>query len=145
MRFSDVEEVSTLEKEIFSNPWSKYSIMQNLFHSDVCFSFVAEVDKKIAGYAFTWIVRDELHIGNIAVKKEMRRKKIAESLMKKIIEKGRIYGCSYAYLEVRKSNEAAISLYKKFGFVKNGVRKRYYPDNNEDAIIMFKYYKNKKK
>jgi len=141
MVLSDIDDVSELEEEIFSNPWSHNSIKQTLLNKNVCYAYIAEVDRKIVGYTIVWIIEDELHIGNLAVKPEMRRKKIGESLIKKVLEQGVGSECTYAYLEVRESNQSAISLYEKFGFLRNGVRKKYYPDNEENALIMFKFFK----
>jgi len=141
MTLEDVDKVNELEKKIFTNPWSRNSIKQNVIYTHVCHSYVAETEAEIAGYTIGWIVEDELHIANLAVEPELRRKKIAESLMRTVLEEGEKAGCTYAYLEVRESNEAAIKLYEKLGFIKNGMRKNYYPDNNENALIMFKFFR----
>ena len=74
MTIEDVDRVSELEKQIFVNPWSRKSIRENVVYTHICHSYVAEIEGEIAGYTIGWIVEDELHIANLAVKPEMRRK-----------------------------------------------------------------------
>ena len=106
-------------------------------------SYVVAVDErnnKIAGYAGMWIVIDEAHITNVAVLKEYRGKKIGKMLMERQVKDSIVAGAVKMTLEARVSNVTAINLYKKTGFIEVGVRKKYYDDNNEDAVIMWKYY-----
>jgi len=102
--------------------------------------FVAEVSGIIVGYAGFWIIMDEGHITNIAVDPSFRRMKIGSRLLEKIIETARENEVRALTLEVRKSNAAAISMYEKFGFKVEGIRKNYYSDTHEDAYIMWRYF-----
>ena len=97
---------------------------------------VAEKDGKVIGYAGAWVILDESHITNIAVLKDERGQGIGRQLTHGLLQYLSNLGAAYATLEVRKSNEVAQNLYKSLGFIKLGVRKRYYEDNGEDALIM---------
>ena len=88
------------------------------------------------GYAGAWVILDESHITNIAVLKDERGQGIGRQLTHGLLQYLSNLGAAYATLEVRKSNEVAQNLYKSLGFIKLGVRKRYYEDNGEDALIM---------
>ncbi|MFW6195079.1 MAG: ribosomal protein S18-alanine N-acetyltransferase [Chloroflexota bacterium] len=91
---------------------------------------------QMVGYAGIWFMSDEAHITAIGVREEERRKGIGELLMLAVLDAARRYGSREVTLEVRKSNEGAQALYRKYGFLEAGLRKRYYVDNQEDAIIM---------
>jgi ribosomal-protein-alanine N-acetyltransferase len=90
----------------------------------------------VIGMIVAWLIVDEVHIATLAVQPEYRKLHIAQQLLIRILTDGYRSGAVKAFLEVRKSNLAARSLYKKFGFVESGVRKRYYQDNGEDAVLM---------
>ena len=100
------------------------------------FNFTAEKGDLIA-YAGCWQILEEVHITNIAVSPEYRRQKIGERLLRQIIDDCYKNKAKYITLEVRVSNNPAISLYEKYGFKSLGVRKGYYQNNNEDALIMW--------
>ena len=139
MEIRDYGEVCKLEKEIFPCPWSKSEIWKILSEDKFALPLVAEIQDEIVGYSFTWIVCEEVHIGNFAVKEGYRKRKIGTMLMQYIIEEASKQGGKFFYLEVRKSNCPAINLYKRFGFEPLSIRKKYYADNDEDAIVMCKY------
>lgn len=134
-----VDAVASLEKECFSVPWSKKSIADELTN-DTAHFFVAERFNNVIGYIGTNIVADECYITNVAVTKSERRKGVARLLLEKAEETAREHGCRFITLEVRKSNEAAISLYSGQGYKECGVRKNYYTDPTEDGMIMTKYF-----
>lgn len=149
MEIEDVDEVYAIEKECFSNPWSKRifltEVKQNLL--GYSFAYVAKeiekqnekiINSKVVGYTVFWKFGDEIHIGNLAVKKEYRRRGIGSLLLQKVLEFARELKSTYVTLEVRQSNYAAINLYKRFGFKVIGVRKGYYTNPTEDALIMLK-------
>ena len=98
---------------------------------------VAKVDNKVIGFAGTWIVLDESHITNIAIHPNYRRQGIASMLLEKLLDYCKNRGCVSYTLEVRSGNKAAKALYEKHNFKSNGIRKGYYEDNKEDAIIMW--------
>jgi ribosomal-protein-alanine N-acetyltransferase len=99
-------------------------------------SWVAEIDKKIVGMLVAWLIVDEIHIATLAVHPEFRRQGIGEKLLLHTLKSARDENVVKSFLEVREGNLAARAMYRKFGFVEDGVRKRYYKDNNEDAILM---------
>ena len=132
----DLDDITRLEREIFPNPWSRESLNFELTHRTNSVAYKILYENRIIAYCFSWIIIDEFHIGNFAVIKEFRRKGVGENFLRFIIDRGKELGASFFYLEVRKSNEAARKLYEKFGFKTMGVRREYYSDNKEDAIVM---------
>ncbi len=132
----DVEEVYAIEKESFKDPWNKFIFYHEL-KNPVSLFYVAKKDEKVVGYIIAWIVGDEMHILNVAVKREERRKRIGSFLMRKIISEASEKNVKRIYLEVRVSNHPAINFYKKEGFKIIYTRKHYYR-NGEDAYVMVK-------
>jgi len=134
----DVREMSCLEEMIFTQPWSEKSLMAEITDNNTARYIVAEADGAIVGYAGVWLILDEGHITNIAVHPAHRRRGIARKLILSLIEKSGEEGAAKFTLEVRASNNEAIALYKSMGFAVAGIRKEYYEDNGEDAVIMWK-------
>ena len=134
----DAFEMAEIEKICFSEPWSEESIIDDIEHSERSFYIVAEIDSHIVGYIGCWKIFDEGHITNVAVRPEFRRKHIAENLINVMVSVTEDEDITSWTLEVRESNEPAKSLYRKLGFSEAGIRKGYYRDTNEDAIIMWK-------
>ena len=135
MTAADVDGVAAVEAATFPTPWSRDAFESEMRNVAARY-LVAEKDGKIIGYAGAWIILDESHITNIAVLKEERGQGIGRALTAGLLQYLSNLGAAYATLEVRKSNEVAQNLYKSLGFIKLGVRKRYYEDNGEDAFIM---------
>lgn len=135
MTATDVDGVAAVEAATFPTPWSRDAFESEMRNVAARY-LVAEKDGKIIGYAGAWIILDESHITNIAVLKEERGQGIGRALTAGLLQYLSNLGAAYATLEVRKSNEVAQNLYKSLGFIKLGVRKRYYEDNGEDAFIM---------
>ncbi len=135
MTDDDVYEVSELDKRCFAIPWSPSAFADEMIN-DMAVYFVAKEDEKIVGYCGFWNVAGEGDITNIAVAPEYRRSGIGSALIEAMATSARRLGLSMLTLEVRKSNAPAQSLYKKYGFEEIGLRKRYYSDNREDALIM---------
>lgn len=138
MTLEDLDAVLAIEVVSFSSPWSRNSFVSELTLNPRATYIVAEMDGEIVGYAGMWVIFDEAHVTTIAVKPEARRKGIGETLMRSLAMVASLAGAARATLEVRVSNIRAQSLYEKLGFKKAGLRKRYYQDNGEDAIIMWK-------
>ena len=136
MRLKDVDAVAAIEQETFARPWSRESFRQELTRNAVARYLVAEEDGKILGYAGAWVILDESHITNIAVREEARGRGIGKKLTSRLLQILSNLGACYATLEVRVSNERAQNLYRSLGFISVGKRKRYYEDNNEDAYLM---------
>lgn len=136
MTLDDLDAVVAIEAATFAMPWSRDSFYQELTRNVAARYLVAEVDGKVIGYAGAWIILDESHITNIAILESYRGhgygRKLTEGLMQYLSN----LGAAYATLEVRRSNERAQNLYKSLGYVGVGWRKRYYEDNQEDALLM---------
>ena len=94
---------------------------------------------RVVGFSGYWSLVDEAHITTIAVHPAVRGKGVGRALMSHMLTSAAASGMSCATLEVRSGNSPAITLYESMGFVNSGVRKNYYPDNREDAVIMWRY------
>jgi len=133
-----IDDIMLVEKLCFTIPWSKNAFIQELKSNKFSKYVSAIVDSRVIGYAGMWQIFDEGHITNIAVHPEFRKTGVGTMLLEKLIEISRKNGIEKLTLEVRESNIAAKTLYFKYGFKAEGVRKSYYADNGEDAIIMWK-------
>ena len=134
-----VDAVAELEKECFSVPWSRKSIADELTN-DTAHFFVAKRFGSVIGYIGTNIIADECYITNVAVTQKERRQGVAQALLEKAEETAKEHNCRFITLEVRPSNEAAISLYSGQGYKQCGLRKNYYTAPDEDGLIMTKYF-----
>ena len=138
MRESDLDRIMEIEKSTFSTPWSRESFMMELTKNLLAKYIVAEIDNYVVGYGGIWLIIDEGHITNIAVDEKYRGLGVGAKLLEGLINLCIDRNVRAMTLEVRRSNEVAKSLYKKYGFKEYGIRPKYYADNNEDAIIMWK-------
>lgn len=138
MAKEDVDGVIAIEEKAYGeHHWSKDSFLQEL-NNDLAWYYSLFNEKgELVAYAGTWHILEEAHITNIAVDKDHRRKGYGEALLKYILDDCYKEMIKYLTLEVRVSNKAAIGLYEKYGFRSFGIRKKYYQDNNEDAMIMW--------
>lgn len=134
-----IDEIMEIEKLSFTIPWSREALIEEITRNKFAVYLSARVSGKIVGYIGMWCVCDEGHITNIAIHPEFRRNGIGSALMQKLIEIAMKRNITSMTLEVRKSNHIAQNLYKKFGFEACGIRKSYYADNGEDALIMWKH------
>ena len=116
--------------------WSKDSFKKEL-SNNLAKYLVAKVDGKVAGYVGIWFVVDEGHITNVAVHEDYRGQKIGDQLIKELVQVCKDNKIVSMTLEVRTSNTVAQNLYRKYGFKMAGIRKEYYSNNKEDAIIMW--------
>ncbi|MBI3752768.1 MAG: ribosomal protein S18-alanine N-acetyltransferase [Deltaproteobacteria bacterium] len=139
MTLNDMEDVLAIEKFSFSSPWPR-SQFEKEIKNPLSHQFVAKIirDGKeiVMAYTIFWVAADEAHILNIAVHPDFRRQGIAKTLLVFALNRIEEMGGRGVFLEVRRSNIAAQRLYIKFGFREIGVRKGYYGDNREDAIVM---------
>lgn len=138
MKRKDLDQVVAIEKIAFPIPWSKESYLGELKNSFATY-LVAEEGMVIVGYAGLWCVFEEAHITNVAVHPQRRGRRLGELLLLKLEEVARLRNASRIILEVRPSNAAGLALYRRCGYVETGVRKGYYSDNQEDALVMTKY------
>lgn len=135
---SDVKKATEIEAQNFPHPWRYEDFLKQSEDKSSLF-LVAKQRGSVIGYISVAAVLDEASINTIAVKKESRRQGAAERLINEAVK--RLEGsCAFLTLEVRKSNTAAVSLYKKLGFEIVGERPRFYRDPDEDAILMTKYF-----
>lgn len=137
MGVEDLDQVIEVEKLSFTNPWSRNSFFLELTTNELATYIVAKVDGRVVGYAGMWLVVGEAHVTNVAVHPGFRKKGIGELLMRSLMTIARESGAKMMTLEVRKSNYIAQNLYTKLGFEPIGIRRGYYTDNNEDAVIMW--------
>lgn len=134
----DIPAMVEIENRCFSRPNTEESFRREIEGNPDMDYALAEVDGKPAGYAGLWRVAGEGHINNVAVDPGYRKRGIGTEIIKKLMDDARKEGIKEFTLEVRPSNEAAIALYRKFGFDSEGRRKAYYQDNGEDALIMWR-------
>ncbi len=132
MDFFDIPVVLEIENRCFKDPWSAFLFLELLSRED-CYCIVI-ANKKIIGYGMSCLEDDKIHILNIAVDKEKRRKEIGKKILQDMLEYGVSNKKRSAILEVRRRNCVAISFYEKHHFRKISVKRRYYSD--DDAIIM---------
>ncbi|WP_297987203.1 ribosomal protein S18-alanine N-acetyltransferase [Anoxybacillus sp.] len=137
MTLQDLDRIIEIEQLSFTLPWSRSSFYQELTNNPYARYIVMEYDGQVIGYCGMWLVMDEAHITNIAVLPQFRGKKLGEALMRQAMVLAREEGAQTMTLEVRVSNTVAQSLYRKLGFLNGGIRKRYYSDNQEDALVMW--------
>lgn len=138
MTAEDVDEVSNLEKIVHPNHhWSKNSFYNEIANKLASYYCVKDEQNKILAYIGFWQIIEEAHITTLAVHPDYRNLQLAQILLIKIIEDCYENMIKFITLEVRESNMPAIKLYEKFLFTSIGVRKKYYQDNGENALIMF--------
>ena len=141
LRFETLQEnhiapILGIESQTNSAPWSERSFRNELDHKHGIF-LTAIMGGEVVGYGGIWLVIDEAHVTTIAVVPAHQRQGIARQLMTELLVRARKAGMKCSTLEARAGNEAAISLYEKLGFSITGRRKGYYPDNKEDAVVMW--------
>ncbi|MBQ8654267.1 MAG: ribosomal protein S18-alanine N-acetyltransferase [Clostridia bacterium] len=136
MTLTDVKAVAAIEAATFPTPWSEADFERELTTNAVARYLVAEKDGQVIGFAGAWVILDESHVTNIAIAQAHRGCGYGRALTAELMQYLSNLGAAYATLEVRKSNLTAQNLYQSLGFIKLGVRKRYYEDNNEDALLM---------
>lgn len=137
MRPEDLLQVCEIEKDNFSLPWSEKSFLESMERDDTLF-LVALDREEVAGYLGCYCVAGEGEITNVAVKLSHRRQGVGGKLLETLYEEAKALHTQEFFLEVRESNEAAIALYSRQGFVKEGVRKNFYEKPVENAVIMWK-------
>ncbi len=139
---NDIAHILKIEKVSYPKPWDEKAFLveySKFIHGAAVFIVAKEESTgELNGYAIADIITDFLHVSNVAVKPEARRKKTGEMLMKALEAEAFKRGLSAITLEVRAVNESAVNLYKKLGYIEKGRREKYY-DGIDDAILMWKY------
>lgn len=139
MRRADLDAVMVVNHQSFAHPWSADLIRRELLHDWSTILLAVEErpeGEALLGFIVFWLVHDEVHVLNVAVAAEHRRRGIARALMVEAADRGRARGARLVTLEVRSGNAAAIALYHQLGYRDVAVRPRYYAEENEDAIVM---------
>jgi ribosomal-protein-alanine N-acetyltransferase len=141
MQEEHIPAVFSLDKKSLTLPWSERSYLFEIRENKTSIPLVAiqTNDGKVehlAGFIVVWTIEDEAHVGTVAVDREFRRQRIAQKLISTAIQEAKDRGAQKVFLEVRAGNLPARALYQKLGFVDFDLRKKYYCDNQEDAIIM---------
>jgi [ribosomal protein S18]-alanine N-acetyltransferase len=135
----DLAGVLEVENESFTNPWTREMYSWELQNRSVCHIFVARTpDCTVAGFCAFWLVFDEIHINNVAIRPEFRGRGIGTALLHHVLAEARNLGARRATLEVRASNEGARRLYDRLGFYVAGTRRNYYSHPVEDALILWR-------
>ena len=137
MEERDLDAIMEVEKQCFTLPWSREAFYNELHQNRFAHYLILEEDNKVIGYCGAWLVVDEAHITNIAVLPAYQGRGLGKVLLSSMIKECMLQAIKRMTLEVRESNLVAQSLYKKLGFVEGAIRKNYYSDNQEDAIVMW--------
>jgi ribosomal-protein-alanine N-acetyltransferase len=132
----EIDDVMAVERACFTNPWTEEMHRAELANPDRSHFLLARAGDQVVGACTYWRVLDEIHINNIAVVPAFRRAGIGSALLARVLQEGRAGGAARVLLEVRRSNEAARRLYGRAGFVLTQIRRRYYSDPDEDALVL---------
>ncbi|EIT84400.1 ribosomal-protein-alanine acetyltransferase [Fictibacillus macauensis ZFHKF-1] len=133
----DLPSILEVEHASFAHPWTEEAFYNEIVSNQFASYLLIERDGELAGYCGVWVIIDEAHITNIAILPSFRGKKLGEALMREAMVHARKHGADRMSLEVRVSNAIAQNLYSKLGFEHGGIRKNYYSDNGEDALVMW--------
>lgn len=136
MTLEDIPAVVELDQRSFSLPWPERSFRFEITENPASHCWVAEADGKVVGMIVVWLIVDEAHVATIATHPDFRRQGIGKNLLGYALRDLIGKGARSSFLEVRESNVAAQDMYRKFGYKESGRRRRYYKDNDEDAILM---------
>ncbi|HZD75282.1 MAG TPA: ribosomal protein S18-alanine N-acetyltransferase [Actinomycetota bacterium] len=137
MRRRHLHQVLDIERRVYPRPWTMTLFLSEIMQRSTRFYIVARAHRRVVGYAGLMVFADEAHVTNIAVNPDAHRRKVASRLLFALITEARRRGASACTLEVRVANHAAQSLYRQFGFAPVGIRKNYYAETGEDALIMW--------
>ncbi|MEK5036886.1 ribosomal protein S18-alanine N-acetyltransferase [Sporosarcina sp. FSL K6-3457] len=141
MVVEDIPAVVEIEQEAFAIPWTREVFEHEMTGNNYAHYVVAVDDEEVIGHCGMWIVLDECHITNVAVRLHMRGNGIGEALMREAIALCKEMDVRLMTLEVRTTNDTAQNLYRKLGFQDGGIRKNYYTDDDEDALVMWVEFK----
>jgi len=138
MEKEDLPYVGAIERMSFTNPWPETSFLGEIENDSISFPFVVvyRPTEQVIGYIIYWKIGDEAQISNVSVHPEFRGRGVGESVIRQILELMVKQGVRYVVLEVRPSNQVARALYHKLGFEVIGVRKNYYKNPSENALVM---------
>ncbi|MBN2802221.1 MAG: ribosomal protein S18-alanine N-acetyltransferase [Deltaproteobacteria bacterium] len=132
----DLQTIVEIENECFSSPWPVESFKSEIEKLSWSVTYIAAIDESAAGFMLLWQINNEFHLQKIGVLKKFRNRGVAHSMITFIIEQAKRRSLSRILLEVRGTNSGALNLYKKNGFEIMDVRKGYYTDSGDDALVM---------
>jgi ribosomal-protein-alanine N-acetyltransferase len=135
MKPGDIETVVEIDRLSFPTAWTKESYLRDLANPRCCY-LVIEEDKSIIGFGGMWVISDECHITTLAIHPLRRNRGLAGRLLEEMIRQAKKRGAGMMTLEVRLGNEAARRLYECYGFAIIAQVRNYYPDTEEDALVM---------
>ena len=134
----DLEGVLEVEGESFTNPWTRDMYAWELQNRSMCHIYVVRTPEcSVAGFCAFWLVAEDIHINNVALRPTYRNKGLGTALMRHVMAEARRLGATRATLEVRASNIGARRLYERLGFYVSGNRRNYYTNPVEDALILW--------
>jgi [ribosomal protein S18]-alanine N-acetyltransferase len=135
----DLDGVLEVEAESFTNPWTREMYAWELQNRAMCHILLVRTEEcRVAGFCTFWLVLDEIHINNFALRPRFRAQGIGTGLLRQVLAEGRNLGARRATLEVRASNELARRLYERMGFYVAGIRRNYYTNPVEDALVLWR-------
>lgn len=137
MTMEDIPFIVEIEQEAFTTPWTRGAFENELTTNQFAHYMIMDIDGEVAGYGGMWLIMEEAHVTNIAVKDTYRGRKLGERLLRELMKTSAFLGAIRITLEVRTSNYVAQNLYEKLGFRSVGIRRGYYTDNREDAVVMW--------
>ena len=139
LSLSDLDQIVAIEQASFTNPWTRDMYLRELQNPDVSFLYVLRLpDSGIIAFCSVWLVLDEVHINNLAVRGDFRGQGVGKMLLERVLIEAANRGAARATLEVRRSNVAARRLYERLGFVVTATRPNYYASPPEDALILWR-------
>lgn len=136
MQLNDIKLICRIEEEAFTTPWTEEAYRNELVNNSFAKYMVMELQGEVIGYAGMWLIMEEAHITNLAIRADHRGKKLGIRLMQELKKTASFLGAVRMTLEVRRTNQVAQNLYQKMGFYSVGFRTGYYSDG-EDAMIMW--------
>lgn len=136
MTLDDLDQVLEVEHGAFSTPWSRRQFVSELTQNNYAVYLVIKRGRRTIAYGGMWAVLGEAHVTNVAVRKEERGRKVGDLLLRALLVEAEARDCLKVTLEVRRSNLVAQNLYRKYGFAETTVRRGYYTDDGEDALVM---------
>jgi [ribosomal protein S18]-alanine N-acetyltransferase len=135
----DLDGILEVEAESFTNPWTREMYTWELQNRSLCHILLVRTEEcRVVGFCAFWLVLDEIHINNFALRPSFRAQGMGTALLERVLAVGRELGARRATLEVRASNEAARRLYERMGFYVAGVRRNYYTKPVEDALVLWR-------
>jgi ribosomal-protein-alanine N-acetyltransferase len=137
MRSEDIAAVLQIESVSFTTAWPANAFSNELGENKLAHYFVGRIDDKVVAYGGIWVILEDSHVTTIAVDPEHRGRGLGEQLLIHLLDEAMTRGASWITLEVRESNNVAQRLYRKYGFTNVSIRRAYYSDNSENAVVMW--------